>query len=407
MVKTYPKLYLAIPLLNEYENIAKLLEIIYMQTFSNFDIYVCVNQFESWWSDPLKREICENNQATIKLLKDYNSIKINILDKCSEGKGWKEKKGGVGWARKVIMDEICRVAKPDDIILSLDGDTTFNAGYFEAIAKALSTKQKYTALSVPYYHKLVEKDSIDRAILRYEIYMRYYSINMWRICSPYSYTALGSAIAIPVWAYKAVSGITPRTNGEDFYLLQKLKKFGTILHWCEEKVYPAARVSERVGFGTGPAIKMGMQGKWEGYPIYDHRLFNNIKSTYDMFEELFKSDIITPLSEFLRKQFNDKDIWGPLRKNNVDIDHFVRACHEKLDGLRILQYLRSEQKKIERSDEELLIDFFHTYYDEDEVGLYIDDLASYSFNNIDISALNDLRNFLMDKENGYRKLTVL
>jgi hypothetical protein len=46
-------------------------------------------------------------------------------------------------------------------------------------------------LSNPYYHKLTGEEALDRAMLRYEIYMRHYAINMWRIGSPYSFTALG------------------------------------------------------------------------------------------------------------------------------------------------------------------------------------------------------------------------
>ncbi len=81
------------------------------------------------------------------------------------------------------------------------------------------------ALSVPYYHNLTGDEEKDRAILRYEIYMRYYAINLWRIGSPYNFTAVGSAMALPVWAYRAIGGITPHKSGEDFYFIQKLRKY--------------------------------------------------------------------------------------------------------------------------------------------------------------------------------------
>ena len=146
------------------------------------------------------------------------------------------------------------------------------------------------ALSNPYYHKLTGAEAEDRAILRYEIYMRNYAINMLLINSPYAFTAMGSAIALPVSSYKAIGGLTPKLSGEDFYFLQKLRKYGNINIHNKEKVYPAARFSDRVFFGTGPAMIKGNDGDWESYPIYHIQLFKNIERTYESFEILFKND---------------------------------------------------------------------------------------------------------------------
>ena len=76
-------------------------------------------------------------------------------------------------------------------------------------------------LAVPYYHKLIG-DATDRLILRYEIYMRCYLINLLRIQNPYAFTALGSAMAVTVRAYRKAGGLTPVKSGEDFYFLQNL-----------------------------------------------------------------------------------------------------------------------------------------------------------------------------------------
>ena len=116
---------------------------------------------------------------------------------------------------------------------------------------------------------------------------------------------------------------------------------GRILLWCDEHVYPKGRLSDRVGFGTGPAIEKGMDGNWNSYPIYKTEYFENIKKTFDLFPTLFEEDVDTPLTSFLQKQFNTDDIWSPLRNNYKDVKQFVRACETKVDGLRILQYLKS------------------------------------------------------------------
>jgi hypothetical protein len=199
------------------------------------------------------------------------------------------------------MDAINKVAKAKDIIVSLDADTTFRENYFSSLAENFSDHPDAVAIAVPYFHQLVEDEAANRAMLRYEIYMRYYSLNLWKIGSPYSFMALGSAMAFPLWAYRAVGGMTPKMSGEDFYFLQKLRKYGKMLFSNPEKVYPAARFSDRVYFGTGPAMIKGNQGDWTSYPIYSFHYFDEIRMTTDLFTEFFRKTKSTPVVSFLRQ----------------------------------------------------------------------------------------------------------
>jgi heat shock protein HspQ len=269
-----------------------------------------------------------------------------IIDKTSPGNGWKSATHGVGWARKTLFDEILKTAHDEDVIISLDADTLFNDSYFQSIGENFS-KNKIGVLSAPYYHKLTEDESANRAILRYEISMRNYFINMHRIGSPYTFTAIGSAIALQIKALRKIRGITPLSSGEDFYLLQKLRKMMPISNYNSELVYPAARFSSRVFFGTGPAMIKGSHGDWESYPIYHHSLFDLIKETYDIIPELFTEDKETEFIHFLKEQYKTDDLWSPLRKNFKTLPQFTRAFHAKADGLRILQFLKAKNNELE------------------------------------------------------------
>ena len=356
------KLHIALPVLNELDYINEFLECVRNQTYKNFSLYVCVNQPEDWWEDDEKKYICTNNSKTIRLLESVKGIPITIIDRSSRKSGWQGRRHGVGWARKNIMDYIDKVAYISDIIVSLDADTTFSNNYFSSIVETFSQNSIAVALSVPYYHKLVEDENANRAILRYEIYMRYYAINLWRIKSPYSYTALGSAFALPIKSYRALGGLTPKMSGEDFYFLQKLRKYGNLINWNPEKVFPGNRFSDRVYFGTGPAMIKGNTGDWDSYPIYDFNDFNIIKETYDLFPTLFKENVETPMDDFLTFIFKEENIWDSLRNNNKVEERFVKACHEKLDGLRILQFLKEKNNSAKKSDEEKLFAFMRKFY---------------------------------------------
>ena len=336
------KLHIAIPALDELDFLPHTLDTIAKQkTGYPFQVYICINQPDAWWSDEKKVNICKNNQTLLRFLENFKGFNIYIIDKTSVNHGWRENGSGVGWARKTLFEEIFKTAADEDVIISLDADTLFNKLYFQSIGDNF-TQNKMDVVSVPYYHKLTNDEDANRAILLYEIYLRNYFINMHRIGSPYAFTAIGSAIAVRVKALKKIRGITPLNSGEDFYLLQKLRKMSPISNYNSEMVYPAARFSTRVPFGTGPAMIKFRSGNFETYPYYHHSLFDKIKETYDIISELFTEDKETEFIDFLKKQYKTDDLWGPLRKNFKTLPQFTRAFHEKADGLRILQFLKAK-----------------------------------------------------------------
>ena len=96
------------------------------------------------------------------------------------------------------MDAICAEAAPRDIIVSLDADTLTPPGYLRSLIVSFNRHPAACAIAARYYHPLTDDGAVTRAMLGYEIYMRFYALNLWRIGSPYSFTALGSAIAVPV-----------------------------------------------------------------------------------------------------------------------------------------------------------------------------------------------------------------
>lgn len=167
-----PKIYIALPLMNEFENISKLMRAFSVQDYRNFELWICVNQPEAYWDDSERIMICENNQKTLHFLTKVKNIPLQIIDKSSKRKAWLKKDFGVGWARKTLMDAIALKAEENDVILTLDGDTDFNSTYFSSIIKTIQTFPKAVALSIPYYHPLSGDEETDRNILRYEIYMR-------------------------------------------------------------------------------------------------------------------------------------------------------------------------------------------------------------------------------------------
>ena len=396
------QLFVAIPALNELDYLPKTLQALEkQQTKVSFSVYVCVNQPDSWWKQADKKDICENNkQLLFKLRRRHYAFPLHIIDKTSPDKGWDDKNFGVGWARKTLFDHIMSIADPEDILVSMDADTVFSENYLDSLAKNFEQHPQQTAVAVPYYHPLSDDEAANRAILRYEIYMSNCLLNHYRIGCPYNFTAIGSAIAVKIKALQKINGITPMKSGEDFYLLQKLRKMAPISNWNDEMVYPAARFSDRVFFGTGPAMIKGSQGLWDSYPLYHYSLFDEVKKTYDLIDQLYTKDLSTPFIEFLKEQFKTEDLWGPLRQNVKDLAHFRHAFHEKADGLRVLQFLKLEQSKMNINDEQslqenwpLLISVTPPEFIKNE----------FYFNNLNTNQLKEIREIFFEEEMKIRK----
>lgn len=395
-----PVVHVAIPAINELGFIEKTIECLKNQSWKNFKTYVCVNQPEDYHTTPGKQHIVENNRKTLYYLKNTENPGIEVIDRSSRGAGWANQNHGVGMARKVLMDIIAGKGNSDDIILSLDADTTFGEKYLESVVEQFESNPCATGLANPYYHPLTGNEKIDRAILRYEIYLRYYSLNMRFVGSPYHFTPLGSAMGTSIKMYRKINGITPKKSGEDFYFLQKLTKAGKVIMWNREIVKPGTRLSDRVFFGTGPALIKGIEKGWDAYPLFHQESFETVKKTIEKFPALFTHAASTPMDDFLKDYSGSKDLFEPLRKNSKSEKQFIRACHEKIDGLRILQFLKTEQPKIPITDEQNLIMFLEKHF--------ISRLSDLEYKNISFSTstikhLNKIRNFLFETEYAIQK----
>lgn len=352
---------IAIPAMDELDFLPATLDALSLQdTTHPFEVYVCVNQPDAFWSLPEKRSVCENNRALLDFLHGYTSVSLCVLDHTSPGLGWQGKKSGVGFARKVLFTKILSECDPDDIVVSLDADTWVKPHYLQSVADRFEQEPDLNALAVPYYHLLsAEDETRDKAMLRYEIYMRSYALNLLRIHSPYGFTALGSAIAMRAGSLRKIGNITPLQSGEDFYLVQKFCKMGGLGLFNTECVYPAGRYSDRVPFGTGPAMLAGANGTWSSYPIYHHSFFHPIREAYGHLKELFENRMSVSENDFLRflqKDSNKPDIWREIRQNVSDYPHFVKAFHQKADGLRLLQYVREKHRQNPEKEKSALYD---------------------------------------------------
>lgn len=325
-------------------------------------VCVCINQPQSYHSDgiPQHARICQTNQEVYERIRQFKAecrfaFELEVIDRFSPQNAWSGKHFGVGWARKVAMDFLSRhsAAENGDILVCADADTRYPGDYLENIQKQFDTYPQAVGLANPYYHtpeqeNLPEAQQI--AVLRYEVYMRAYALNMLLNEHPYAFTAVGSSMACRMEAYRKIGGISPFKSGEDFYFLQKLAKTGALMVHSDSVSHPSSRLSERVFFGTGPALRKGMENRWESYPVYPPGLFEKMQCAYEALPALFEGGEPSPALDFWQEAFG-ADWWVSLRRNSgARKEQFIRACKEKFDALRSLQFLKANYRQDDTED---------------------------------------------------------
>lgn len=265
------------------------------------------------------------------------------------------KKAGVGYARRLVMDEACRrfmaIGKDRGIIACLDADTTISENYLIELVKFFETHESLTACSIAFEHELdIENTSIRSAICDYESHLRYF-INMQRsIGLPFAYQTVGSAMAVTAKSYRFQGGMNTRKAGEDFYFLHKFIKnelAGELNGAC---VFPSARVSDRVPFGTGKAVG-DIMNSGLSYQTYNVESFVEIGRLVYMIPDIYNqsygsevdfSKLSRPLNDYLHKELVAKKI-EEIKSNTTSYNSFRKRFFQWFDAFKLmkcLHYLR-------------------------------------------------------------------
>lgn len=315
------------------------------------------NQFTLEYLDTLVRKKSikkiagdDSLMRCLSLVSD-SRMKLGYIDASSHGCELPVRGGGVGMARKIGMDSVLRLSgngsQPSKIIISLDADTLVQKNYLSVIHDSFKPGVK-TAI-VAYEHQTPSAEIHQAAILCYEIFLRYWVLGLKYAGSPRAFHSIGSTISVSTEAYLEVRGMNKREAGEDFYFLNKLAKVGRIDYIRETCVYPSARPSNRVPFGTGKRVSRFLSSNHQDeYRLYDPQVFSVLKHWLHWMtgDGLSSGDDIIrgaerihpALKNFLVK--NDfRQVWTRIRSNVKDETNLRRHFHDWFDGFRTLKMI--------------------------------------------------------------------
>jgi hypothetical protein len=330
-------------------------------------------------------EVKNDNQKTIDYLKNIKSrVNISFIDACSAGKEMDDKNGGVGLARKIGMDlaltKFDYLSLNKKIIISTDADCKVDSDYLSEISHEFISNN-YEAAVVNFAHDISGDDEETKAIICYEIFLRYYVLGLSFAKSEYAFHTIGSTMLCTPDAYVKVEGMNKRKAAEDFYFLEKLAKIYPIGEIKSTSVHPSKRGSWRVPFGTGRSVDRFLSNTRDEYLLYDPKSFAVLKTWLEVFfnnslsqpeparpagglvsgsflakvddqknakiyESLIKisQNIHPALSDFLSKQDFQNFINKVLLINNnpIEIDKQKHFWFDAFRTLKLIHYLRDE-----------------------------------------------------------------
>jgi len=250
-----------------------------------------------------------------------------------------QRQAGVGLARKIAMDvALQRLAEVghDGWIHCLDGDCTVSTSYWHTLTSL--EREDWLGATLAYAHRWEHLPLLQQqAIIRYELFLRYYVAGLRRAAYPYAFPTIGSCMGLRASAYAKIGGMNRRKAGEDFYFLHKLMPHGKFGEIRDATVYPAARFSDRVPFGTGRAMLDMAAGVKHFDHLYHPRIFEELTHIHSGMGEGS-----APFGKWLAYQQYTAD-YRALRQRSEDSAQWRRNFFFWWDGFKVLKYVHWRQ----------------------------------------------------------------
>ena len=352
--KKYFQYIIVVPAIAESSNLPKLIKSLEKNDkleLHNTLLLIVVNNSVSS-SEEVKKE----NQKTLSYLRKIKSkVNISFIDATSAGKEMDDKNGGVGLARKIGMD--LALSKFDylsinkNIILCTDADCIVDSDYVSEISQEFN-RNNLEAAVVNFAHDISGRNDETKAIICYEIFLRYYVLGLSYAKSEYAFHTIGSTMLCTPDAYVKVEGMNKRKAAEDFYFLEKLAKIFPIGEIKSTSIHPSKRGSWRVPFGTGKSVDRYLSNSRDEYLLYNPKSFVILKTWLEVLNDTLISDqsalmkisknIHPALSDFLTQQDFENFINKVLLKNNnpIEIEKQKHFWFDAFRTLKLIHYLR-------------------------------------------------------------------
>ena len=323
-------------------------------------------------NSPDNKHICEANCLFIRQLTEKSNLQYDIHTNCRllkfsdsndivlvdrNSKGLQlPAESGVGLARKIGCDIALKYFTEGNIkypwIFSTDADVILPVNYFSQFQNGLSI---FSAVVLDFQH-VSDEQHLNSIQYLYDFKLRYYHAGIMYAGTAYDYIPLGSTLIVSMECYGQVRGFPKKNAGEDFYLLNKLAKIKPIKYCLEDStVKITSRISDRVPFGTGPALaKINALNNINEYTYYSPQCFIFLQKWLCFLKNMWCDDklqIIAPADEKLSALFlflNCEKVFLKCSAQIKSKSHWQKFIHQWFDAFKTLKTVHFFDKKFTR-----------------------------------------------------------
>ncbi len=302
-------------------------------------------------------KIIQQSTSSVQLIEAWQQKSIHLTIHLIKAFDLPQKTAGVGLARKIGMDEAIRrfeyLNNKRGILVCLDSDCTCKSNYLTELHRHFEDTN-INGCSVYYEHPVEspvgnqdsENEKISQSITVYELHLRYYVRAMKYAGFPFAYHTVGSSMAVTSDAYQKQGGMNKRKAGEDFYFLNNIFQLGGFVPIYSTTVYPSPRVSDRVPFGTGIAVKKIKDQDPDAYESYNPEIFDDFKVLNAGIHDLWHSDdifsVIKTWPESVQGYAVQIDFAGQvtrIKQNTSEQETFRKAFYRWFDAFKSLKFV--------------------------------------------------------------------
>ncbi len=273
---------------------------------------------------------------------------ILIVDCFREHRAFDDRQG-VGLARKIGCDIAFTLWHRGQVrspwIRTTDADVRLSEDYLDE-----HLAENTDLIVENFIHKPQDDTAKSWLALKvYDDWLRYYEAGLRYAESPYGWQTVGSTITVHASAYAAVRGFPKRLAGEDFYLINKILKIGSVSSSKKSPITILDRPSARVPFGTGTAVSRleSYQSIDTEFLFYHPESFRKLRSFLRYFPKWYDApqQSGTDYARILDRRHDDpstielEDAVQQIRTQSPHPKHFIRSLHEYFDGLKTLQFV--------------------------------------------------------------------
>ncbi|HDR68676.1 MAG TPA: hypothetical protein ENN61_06450 [Bacteroidaceae bacterium] len=137
-----------------------------------------------------------------------------------------------------------------------------------------------------------------------------------------------------------------RKGGEDFYFIQKVAQNGYFNTCTSTRVIPSPRPSDRVPFGTGPAISNMLASPSREFLTYNTESFKMLSEFFSIIEKESETKFYRRYLKMLHPVFreylisiNFRDALTEIHSNSSSTQSFMKRFWRYFNMFRILKFL--------------------------------------------------------------------